>query len=150
MILIHEAGHIIAVYALGVRIKRGRRFFGISLRLDGTERISYGKEAIIYASGAIFNLLSLLIPRMGETFYAYSVGAAVFNLLPLSGSDGEGLVYAVGAGLLTPDAAAKLTRVLGRIFLILVWLFAVSVNLTGGGSFALLIAVTAVLLSDIR
>lgn len=131
-------------------MKRSRRFFGLSFRLDGTERISYGKEALIYASGAAFNLLSLLVPNMGETFYVYSVGAALFNLIPFAGSDGSGIVYALSAYFLHPESAHRIKNVLEWTFLIFFWLFAVFLNLTGEGSFALLLAVTAVLLAEMR
>lgn len=120
------------------------------MELDGTGHISYVKETVIYASGVAFNLLSLLLPRMGERFYLYSVGAAVFNLIPFAGSDGSGIVYNVAAMLASPTAAQRAQKVLERAFLAAAWLFSVFVNLYGEGSFALLIATVTLIVSSMR
>ncbi len=117
------------------------------MALDGTERISYGREAVIYMSGAFANLLSLLIPFMGEPFYVCSVGAAIFNLIPFAGSDGQRLLYTLTSLFISPSVAQKLTNSVSRVFTVALWLFAVTVNLHGEGSFALLLLVTYVLLS---
>lgn len=146
-VLIHEAGHIIAASAFGVGLERGYRFFGIRIMLDGTQRIGYVKEAIIYAAGAAFNLLSLLIPGMSEGFYVCSVGAALFNLIPFPGSDGSAIIAALMASVASPIVADKVKNALEQTFLTLIWLFAVYANIDGRGNFALLIAVTVMLVS---
>lgn len=146
-VLIHESGHIIAASAFGVGLGRGYRFFGIRIMLDGAQRIGYIKEAIIYAAGAAFNLLSLLIPGMGDDFYACSIGAALFNLIPFPGSDGSAVIGALTASVASPKIADKVKNSIEKIFLTLIWLFAVYVNLDGRGSFALLSAVTVLLVS---
>ncbi len=148
-VLIHEAGHIIAATAFGVGLGRGYRFFGIRIVLNGTQRIGYIKEAIIYAAGAAFNLISLLIPGMGDDFYICSVGAAIFNLIPFPGSDGSAIICALTARVSSPKSADRVKNVLEKTFLTLLWLFAVYANFDGRGSFALLGAVTVLLVSKI-
>ncbi len=145
-VLIHESGHIIAASLFGVNIIRGRRFFGIRIVIDGTERIGYVREAAIYAAGAIFNLLSLMIPEMPQDFYLYSLGAAIFNLIPFDGSDGAGVLRALLLCVLQPVAAEKITNLIGTATLLLLWVFAVYMNINGKGSLALLLAVVALLL----
>ncbi len=132
-----------------MRLRRGRRLFGLQIRLDGTEKISYGREALIYISGPLANLISLLIPQMGDTFYAFSLGAALFNLIPFAGSDGERLICAIMSAHLSPSVSQRLTDALSLSFSVAIWLAAVIMNLYGEGSFALLVAVTLVLLSSI-
>ncbi len=149
-VLVHESGHIIAATALGAGLRRGRRFFGLSIKLDGTERIGYGAEAVIYAAGAAANLASLLLPRMGQEFYACSLGAAIFNLVPLSGSDGSGIVGAAVSYFWSVRASKRVTDALSLAFAAAIWLYAVSLNLSGRGSLALLLAVTVMLLSSLR
>lgn len=117
----HEAGHLIAVYALGGRVSRLRlSAVGAELRLEGLA--SYRGEILCALAGPAVNLLSAVIAaRAGRAEFAgIHLALGVFNLLPVSALDGGRCVLAV-AGLLT-DAdrvAALRQRMDGAVTLLL-------------------------------
>lgn len=115
------------------------------IRFSGGERISYGRELFISSAGVLFNLLTAALPHTGSLFRSYSIGAAMFNLIPVRGSDGDGILGAV-LPLLTrsPNTAETLRSVVREAALYVMWCAAIVLNLCGTGNLPLLIAVMAV------
>ncbi len=148
VVLIHEAGHIFAAALTGARVSGLRAVGGgLSIRIDGTESLSYGRVIAVCAGGAAFNLISCLIPGMGERFRFYSIGVAAFNLIPLRGSDGDFIVYTLLSAVSDPVLAERIRRKISSAILFLFWCVAVLVNLTGNGDLPLLLAVTSVIIA---
>ncbi len=142
-LLIHEAGHALSARACGAPV------FGMRVRPGGlsmlcrTSALPYSRAAFVYAGGALANLLTAAVFFRVRPLASYSVGAAVFNLLPLPGSDGAGIVSALVA--LAVDDGARADKIVGAVSdacLILFWLLAVYLAVTGqGGGAALVFAV---------
>lgn len=101
---IHEAGHILAASALGIKIKEMRLdLIGASLMTSGIH--SYRDERILCAAGPFFNLVGILfsyplqrflisrsiLPQAAEYlgfFCVACLGLMLINLLPVRGFDG--------------------------------------------------------------
>lgn len=142
--MIHEAGHIAAALLcgappLGIRARPG----GLSL-VCRTERLSYPRAALVYAGGAAANLLAAAAARQG-TFCLFCVGAAVFNLLPLPGSDGVGILYSLLCCFSGPAAAERAARAAADLGMLAFWCAAVYLSLTGQGGGAALVAAVLML-----
>ncbi len=143
-VVCHEIGHITAAMLAGVRM-RGFRLRrgggGLSLRADA-DGASYMRALAVYAGGCIANIIAAAIFHAHTQFAAYCVGAALFNLLPLDGSDGSMMMYALLC-IFTDDAnkAWRTCRAVCGVTLTAVWVAAVYMALTGRGAELLVIAV---------
>lgn len=150
VILIHEAGHIVAAFLCGAKIRRLRAVFG-GLRLDFDNGCGYLGELLIYSGGIIFNLLSLFLPFDSELFRAYTVGAVVYNLLPFSWSDGGGILYLLTLGITdSPYFSSKLQNIAEDVSISFLWLLAVFLNLSGKGSLPLLFSVVILIIMRVK
>ena len=95
-ILIHEAGHLIAITLLGEGI------YGLRGALSGlrikTDRSSYGGEFIIYLGGPLANAAAALSAMLflpadyAEMLIAVNTTTCISNLLPAEGYDGYGML----------------------------------------------------------
>jgi Zn-dependent protease len=85
--VLHEAGHLVAAVALGIRIK------SVALRWKGLCTVREAgppdKNLLVSLAGPFVNLLLLLLWPLSHRFGLANVCFAAVNLLPLSGSDGE-------------------------------------------------------------
>ena len=152
VITVHEMGHIITAYFCGAKIRRLRPVpCGLRIEFDGAERMPYYKELLICSGGMIFNLISLFLPFAGELFRAYSIGAAVYNLCPFSGSDGGGIVYITTLYFTKdPFSAERVRRGFEDLFMLILWGGSVYLNLCGKGSFPLLLSVVILIIIRIK
>ncbi len=84
---LHESGHLVAAFALGVRVKTvGLRWKGLyTVREAGTP----AENILISLAGPSTNLLLMLLWPLSENFFLANLCYAAFNLLPIEGSDGE-------------------------------------------------------------
>jgi Zn-dependent protease len=84
---LHEAGHLVAALAVGVRIKKiGFRWKGLYIVREAG---SPGKNALISLAGPMANLILVLSWHTSPLFGLANLCFTFFNLLPLQGSDGE-------------------------------------------------------------
>ena len=88
---LHEAGHLAALWALEIPI------YGLELRATGAviraELRGAPREAWALAAGPAMNLLlALLAWRLWPIFGLCNLSLGLWNLLPLSGRDGAGLL----------------------------------------------------------
>ncbi len=85
--LLHEAGHLVAALAIGIRVKRiGLRWKGLyTVREAGPP----AKNIVISLAGPCVNLLLIATWPWWPTFGLANLCYTFFNLLPLQGSDGD-------------------------------------------------------------
>ena len=85
--LIHEAGHMAAAQAIGIRIKSiGLCWKGLyTVRETG----SPAKNLLISLAGPLTNVVLLAFWPLSHTFGLANLCFAFFNLIPLRGSDGD-------------------------------------------------------------
>ena len=131
---VHELGHITAARSVGVGVG------GIHMRSGGlsieayADSVSYMRAFIIYIGGAAANIAAALIFRDAIPLSAYCVGAAVFNLLPLPASDGTMIIYTLAAWLTdSPNTSYRISRGVTDLTLVVFWLAAVYMSMTGRG-----------------
>ncbi|HPU17818.1 MAG TPA: hypothetical protein PLZ27_04010 [Bacillota bacterium] len=147
-VAVHEAGHITAALAFGVEMRRIRIFpagFMIDCEIGS---VPYSKSAVILLAGAAANLLAAAITALfcgvKAQFFTVNIGLAFFNLLPMYGLDGGGVLFCLLSMFLCgaeADArAARITRVVCGVVLFLFWLAAVYINIKSGGSLPMLFA----------
>lgn len=122
--ILHEAGHVIAVYVCGGRVQAFEAApFGFCLRFDGM--LSYWCDAVIAAGGAAMNLFlafslsvaAKYLPNVQGLTLAAGVNfiMGLFNLLPALPLDGGRVLYAVLAQTTDDSRALAVTYLLTRL-----------------------------------
>lgn len=139
-VFIHEAGHLLCLYALGYKSPRlSFSLMGAKILLP-SPYIPYRKEIFIYLAGPFFNLLSclggvfLLRYRFCTDFIFFFFSnflLAFFNLLPLTGLDGEGALFAFLSLKTTPRRRDKILAKTRTLFFSLFFTFALYIFTTG-------------------
>ena len=133
--LIHELGHAMAAWWMGVDIRRLRlTVVGAEMALRPIRMLSYPQELVIALAGPAVNLLTgLLAARLPGGWQAAFIGSSVmlgaFNLLPLAPLDGGQALRALVSLLVSPELGRQVTGLftaVGPAGLILVggWVFA--------------------------
>lgn len=122
--VLHELGHVAAVYACGGRVRGFAPVpFGFCIRFDGM--LSYWRDAVIAGGGAAMNLMSAFCLSVAAKYSpgveALPLAAGVnlllglFNLLPALPLDGGRMLYALMAQLTDDRRALMVTRVVSLI-----------------------------------
>lgn len=144
--LLHESGHIAAIYAVGSRVT--------SAALYPVGAVIYYAESRVSCKGAIFVSLSGIIANMAFAavgtvvfciyptvthllFIAANLFFALFNLLPLRNNDGSNALHHLLEMLLPPSDAPKTEKILhmaGLISSLLVFAAAVMLYALSGAS----------------
>jgi Zn-dependent protease len=85
--LLHEAGHLLAALALGIKIK------SVALRWKGLATVREAgppdKNLLVSLAGPFTNVLLLLLWHWSPRFGLANLCFAAVNLLPINGSDGD-------------------------------------------------------------
>lgn len=104
---IHEAGHLLAAWALGVGVSELRLMpFGAAIRLENPYVLSPGRLLAVAAAGPAASLLSVLgaaamahlrvlSPTLALSMMRVSAVLLAFNLLPALPLDGGRMLYAM-------------------------------------------------------
>ncbi len=144
--LLHESGHIAAIYAVGSRVT--------SAALYPVGAVIYYAESRVSCKGAIFVSLSGIIANMAFAavgtvvfciyptvthllFIAANLFFALFNLLPLRSNDGSNALHHLLEMLLPPSDAPKTEKILhmaGLISSLLVFAAAAMLYALSGAS----------------
>ena len=109
---VHECGHLLAAYALGIRLRL------LELDIPGARLVpqgplpSYAAEGWLAAAGPLASfLLAAFIFRLKSEFFAALLAATLsqglFNLLPVSGFDGGRIFTALTAPFCSERTAAR-------------------------------------------
>ena len=143
---IHELGHLAAAKASRVPFVRGRgSFIGMSFKID-FPAVSYMKEFAVCAAGAGANFaacaLSFLIFRERGTYFAFfifsNLSLALFNLLPISPLDGEGMLRSLISIVAKEYTAERIASFVSAAFSLAFFAFCVYVQLKIGVNFSLM------------
>lgn len=156
--LLHESGHIVAIYAVGSRVT--------SVTLYPVGAVIYYDESRVSCKGAILVSLSGIIVNIAfaaagsAVFYIYptvthllfvaaNLFFALFNILPLRNNDGSNALRHTLEMLLPPSAACKTEKILrmaGSISSLLVFAAAAMLYVLSGTSPAVAVLMIMVLL----
>ena len=138
--ILHELGHLLALYLLGGRVSRFCfRLSGGELQYDG-KHLSYGREILLALAGPCANLMCAWIcgwlAMLGhkELLYQFSgchLVLAIFNLLPALPLDG-GRVLQCFLELKFPMAGERLTLLVSLCVGAILLLLGFAVLLRGG------------------
>ena len=126
-LICHEAGHLAAARAARVRMDALTVMpFGCALRLGNLYALSPGQVLAVSAGGPMFSLLllfadgalahwGLLSPAFACILMKVTLALLLFNLLPALPLDGGRMLYALTAGRLGRDGAARVGAVMGYV-----------------------------------
>ncbi len=104
----HELGHVLALSLMGKPPDcLSLSFLGANMDVPA---LSYGGAAIAYAAGPLFSFLLGLYGPCLPTLGRISIGLGLFNLLPISGLDGSGILTCLLCLALSPDTAQCIAR----------------------------------------
>lgn len=147
--LVHEIGHIIAIYIVGAGSFRVRLSFqGINLIYDAKLR-SYGSDAFVAFCGPFLNLLLFIIfylyfksNPLNES-YAYisaiNFALALINLLPIFPLDGYTIFKSFLMVSSDYSTAMKISNGVSKFFLFLLLLAGIVILLLSGYNLSLLL-----------
>lgn len=115
---LHELGHVLAVRALGGRIRRIElSVVGAQLTMDPAYPLSYARELLAALAGPAASLLTAWLAVKSRLFLlaGLSIGQGVFNLLPLAPLDGGRCVYLLIAPLVGEQRAEGAVQVTSSV-----------------------------------
>ena len=150
-ILVHEAGHIIALALFGVKPERGKPgFWGIGIGADFTA-LSYPAQAAVSAAGSAVNFLCLCVFAPNTEFGAASLAYGAFNLLPLGMLDGGEILKSVLLAAGVADSAVyRILSVSGKVCTAALWMLAVYLSLRGNTAILLISVIYMVFMCFFR
>ena len=153
---IHELGHILAIKALGGRVHRLHLgLAGLCIDYEGRQ-IGYGGEIVIALAGSLANILlaygaSLWGRHVGsETLFflaGVSLGACIFNLLPVYQLDGGRAIYCLLAFVFDSEQAYRFVCILSCGTILLLLILGTLLFVWSGWNFTLLTAAGWLLIS---
>ena len=118
--LMHELGHIVASYLLGVNIRSVRvGVCGAKIEIAPTRMID---EFLCTVSGPLIGCLLILFGKYIPYIAFCAIMQTVYNILPLPGNDGEKILNCL-LSLLLPRYAAKITICIRVIFILAICWF---------------------------
>ena len=152
--LLHELGHMGAIYALGGRVARLRlSVAGAEMALSAARRLGPGAQVLCAVAGPVTNLglavlSAALAERLGEGWFLFAglnLSLGAFNLLPVEQLDGGRIVYWSISLLWSQQAARRAVSLLSRLTVLALLLAGGVLFWVTGANFTLL--VTALWLS---
>jgi len=154
--LVHEAGHFLAIWILGGRVSRLHLgLVGLKIDYEG-RRIGYPGEIVIALAGPVANLVfaygvSFLGQYLGgETAFflaGISLGACVFNLLPVYQLDGGRAIYCALALSFDSEQAGRGICVVSCVTIFALLVLGLLLFLWSGWNFTLFTAALWLLIS---
>ena len=139
-VIVHEAGHITAVYVLGGKVNRLEPEFG-GLRIDYTGLETELKNAAAALFGPAFGVIYGLLYNCFRANFAsdtlllsakLSLLYSSFNLLPIIPLDG-GRMFLCISELILPAGSEKMSRQVSLLFIIVCFLLGLILWIKGEG-----------------
>lgn len=118
----HEAGHFLALYALGSRpaaISVG--VFGVRVEQAPSSRLGYGGSLLVALAGPLVNLLTFAVLAAAVGMNAPALihlTMGVFNLLPIGPLDGGQALYFFLAGRMEEERCERLGQIVSVAVLV--------------------------------
>ncbi|MBQ3075148.1 MAG: site-2 protease family protein [Clostridia bacterium] len=135
-VLLHETGHLAALYRYGYPPKR-ISFSCLGAKMEtGESYIPYKKEAAIYLSGPAAGLFGCLLAffllrwhftKAGMLFFSFNLLLTLFNLLPIKGLDGGEALFSLLCLRGEEATAQKISEAIHSISLLLLFTFSLYV-----------------------
>ena len=132
LIVIHEIGHSLAAFSLGIKVKEIRIYplGGIS-KFDMPLNINPLKELIVLINGPLFQeiayrVASIVIPSQISLISTYHYNILIFNLLPIYPLDGGKLLKLITDKFIPYKNSLRLVILISYI-MIIVFLFKVEI-----------------------
>ncbi len=113
-VILHEVGHIVAMLLLKIRIRR-IRLACCGVLIDGDSTLYWHKRLIIAASGPIMNIIIYLL-MLQTDFGLISLVTGLFNLIPVSSTDGGDILRLVCNRLISEKISNVLFFVISLLF----------------------------------
>lgn len=123
---IHELGHYWALLLLK-KPPTQLRLHGMGASME-IPALGYGQAVLAYAAGPVFSLLLALYGRLFPVTSIMSLCLGLFNLLPICGLDGSGILENLLCLRLSQETAQKIARIVSVVFCMLVLPFAVLIG----------------------
>lgn len=120
---IHELGHFTALSLMGKSPDQlSLSFLGANMDVPA---LSYGQAAIAYVSGPLFSLILGLYLPICPALGLMSLALGLFNLLPICGLDGSGILVSLLSMHFAPETAQRTARIVSIVLCMLALPFAV-------------------------
>ena len=120
---VHELGHVTALSLMGKPPDQLHlSFLGANMDVPA---LSYGQAAMAYAAGPLLNLILGLYLPVCPALGLMSLALGLFNLLPVCGLDGSGILVSLLSLHFAPETAQRTARFVSIVLCILALPFAV-------------------------
>ncbi len=120
---VHELGHFTALSLMGKPPNQlSLSFWGANMDIPA---LSYGQAAMAYAAGPLFSLILGLYLPICPALGLMSLSLGLFNLLPICGLDGSGILVSLLSLRFAPETAQRTARIVSIILCMLALPFAV-------------------------
>ena len=115
---VHELGHYIALLLMG-KPPTGLTLHGMGASMD-VPGLGYIQAAFAYAAGPMFSLLLALYGRLFPVTGTLSLCLGLFNLLPICGLDGSGILENLLCLRFSPNTAQKTAQIVSLTLCMLI------------------------------
>ncbi|MGN1169916.1 MAG: hypothetical protein ACI4RB_07315 [Acutalibacteraceae bacterium] len=141
--VLHECGHLAAVFALGGHIT-AVTLGAYGMRIDKSNDVilSANKEAAVAFAGPFVNLIltALGLALKIRTLYLANIAIAVFNLIPVESLDGYNIIYNLLCFKLEAKKLKAALNIISTAFLFVMFCLGFSVLLKSRYNFTVLAA----------
>lgn len=137
--LLHEAGHLICMKAVGCKI-RGVAFGAYGMRIDSDLPLSFKKEALVALGGPLVNIILAVIGFVAgnRMFTVANTAIAVFNLLPVESTDGHSALKNLLCIRFETQKIKAALNIISAAFLFLMYCFGFLILFKSGYNFSAL------------
>lgn len=147
--LIHECGHVVAALICGASFRfGGAGLAGVSIEYNCLN-LTFLKEIIIAVSGALANVIAAVILDIlnkkcfGNSSLAFFAACnfilGFINIIPVKAFDGGAILKCALLIVFNENIAEKIYIIITSAFSVILWVFAIYIQLILGGNLSLLL-----------